>query len=593
MAYRCSGRYSKQMQKLLYAVAGLSAVSLAQFAYAQVFTDVTGGAGVTLQHQSSQTIVDIDNALDNSITPIENMHITAQLMSSWLSAGVAAADYDADGWPDLFVIGGDLGSSKLFRNLGDGSFEDKTTVAGLNGLDGFVAGAVFADIDADDDLDLFLGGALGQRPRMLMQRQVDGERVFVDTFSIAFPGYQLEFAPNTWGASFGDINSDQCLDVFLPHSLTPLGPTPPWKTVAGSTQHLWQGNCIGRYQDISVSSGIAGIFDDDNNNFPNDGRDQTFAGIFVDINEDQQNDLLITGDIGSSLVLVNQGGSQFADMTDRSDIDDRNAMGSDVADVNLDGHLDWFSSNISNLGGSPFGNRLYLGDGAGSFSRVQDNAGILEGLWGWGACIADFNLDRHPDIFHVNGFYFGNNTNPNIPHDRFDNTAAVLYMSNGDGSYTDMAQTMGIGDSNEGRGVACFDYDQDGDIDIAISNYKGPFKLYRNDLPAAQQRYLSVRLDGSTKNTEAIGALVQVQSENTDDSNQQLTQLIKAGSHFVSASPALAHFGLGDWQGPLTITVSWPSSEQQQFPGVAINQHLVLEQPEDQILFSGFESVLK
>ncbi len=587
MAYRCSGPYSKGMRIFLSAALVLLAGMQVRVLHAQMFTDVTDTAGVTLQHQSSQTVVDISNAPDNSITPIENMHITAQLMSSWLSAGVAAGDYDADGWPDLFVIGGDAGAGRLYRNLGNGSFEDKTGQAGLDSLDGWIAGAVFADVDGDGDLDLFLGGALGQTPRMLMQSQVDGEPVFVDAFSTAFPGYQTALAPNTWGASFADINGDECLDAFLPHSMTPLGPAPSWKTAEGSSQHLWQGDCIGRFQDISISSGIAGIFDEDS--FPNDGRDQTFAGIFADINEDQRIDLLIAGDVSTSLVLENIGNSQFADITNRNDIDDRNAMGTDVADVDLDGHLDWFTSNISNLNGSPFGNRLYLGDGTGGFSRLPDNGGVLEGLWGWGACIGDFNLDRHPDIFHVNGFYFGNNLNPGVPHGRYDNTPAVMYISNGDGTYTEMAQSLGIGDANEGRGVACFDFDRDGDLDIAISNYKGPFKLYRNDLPAAQQQFLSIRLDGSTRNTEGIGALITVQSENPDDSGQTLTQLVKAGSHFVSASPAVAHFGLGDWQGPLTITVNWPSGEQQQFTQVSINQQLVFEQPEQLIWLSGFE----
>lgn len=556
-------------------------------AIAQTFVDATANAGVTLQHQSSQVIVDIADADNNTITPIDGMHQTAQLMSSWLSAGVAAGDYDGDGWLDMFVIGGDNGQSKLFRNLGDGSFEDKTTASGLDTLAGWIAGAVFADVEGDGDLDLFLGGALGQQPRLLLQSRIGDEPQFIDNFATAFPGYQTDRAPNTWGANFGDINNDGCLDVFLPHSMTPLGPSPRWKTVTGSSQHLWQGNCTGVFEDISVSSGIAAIFDEEA--FPNDGRDQTFAGIFADINEDGLNDLLITGDVGSSLVLLNQGNSQFIDITNRQVIDDRNAMGSDVSDLNLDGHLDWFSSNISNLGGSPFGNRLYYGDGQGEFSNVSESAGIVEGLWGWGACIIDVNLDRYPDIFHVNGFYFGNNTNPNTASGRFDNTPAVMFVSNQGNTFTEMSDTLGIDDIGEGRGVACFDYDRDGDLDIAISNYKGPFKLYRNDLPVAQRHYLSLKLNGDDRNTEALGAWVSIESENPADSDQVLTQQVKAGSHFVSASPAELYFGLGDWQGPLSININWPGGVTQDLSGVAIDQYLVLDEPTDRILRTGFE----
>ncbi len=554
---------------------------------AQVFTDVTASAGVTSVHQSSQTVVDIADAEDNTIRPITGMHNTAQLMSSWLAAGVAAGDYDGDGWPDMFVIGGDTGENKLFRNLGNGGFEDKTVAAGLNNLTGKIAGAVFADVDGDHDLDLYLGGALGQQPRLMIQQQVGGEAHFSDHFASAFAGYQVDRAPNNWGANFGDIDNDGCLDVFLPHSMTPLGPTPAWKTAAGSTQHLWRGDCAGGFQDVSVSSGVAAIFDEDS--FPNDGRDQTFAGVFADVNEDGRSDLLITGDVGSSLVLINQGDGAFVDVTNRGVIDDRNAMGSAVGDLNLDGHLDWFSSNISNLGGSPFGNRLYYGDGQAGFTNVSESAGIVQGLWGWGACLLDVNLDRYPDIFHVNGFYFGNNSNPAIASGRFDGNPAVLFVSDDGNSFTEMAQAWGIDDSGEGRGVACFDYDRDGDLDIAIANYKGDFKLYRNDLPEAQQRYLAIELTGDDLNTEAIGAVVMVQSENPVDSDQVLMQQIKAGSHFVSASPADVHFGLGDWQGPLTVSIHWPSGVVQMLNAVAVNQRLLLDEPTDRILRNGFE----
>lgn len=562
-------------------------LTLATATFAQSFVDATDSAGLTLQHQSSQTIGDLADADNNTITPVDDMHRTAQLMSSWLSAGVAAGDYDGDGWVDLFVIGGDAGQSKLFRNLGDGSFEDKTNSAGLNTLSGWIAGAIFADIEGDGDLDLFLGGALGQQPRLLIQTQIGGEPQFIDAFNSAFAGYQTDRAPNTWGANFGDINNDGCLDVFLPHSMTPLGPSPSWKTAAGSTQHLWQGDCIGNFQDISISSGVAAIFDEET--FPNDGRDQTFAGIFADLNEDGLSDLLITGDLGSSLVLLNQGNSQFMDITDRQIIDDRNAMGSDVGDLNLDGHLDWFSSNISNLGGSSFGNRLYHGDGQGGFSNVSEATGIVEGLWGWGACFVDVNLDRYPDIFHVNGFYTRNNTNPNVPNGRFNDNPAIMFVSNQGNTFTEMAATLGIADIGEGRGVACFDYDRDGDLDIAISNYSGAFKLYRNDLPEAQRNYLALKLIGDDRNTEALGAWVRIESENAADSDQVLTQQMKAGSHFVSASPAELHFGLGDWQGPLSITINWPSGVVQSLSEVVVDQRLVLAEPTDRILRTGFE----
>ena len=157
---------------------------------AQTFVDVTEASNTTLQHQTAQTVLALEDVNDNMINPLVGVDNVAQLFSSWLTAGLAAGDYDGDGWPDLFVIGGDLGSNKLFRNLGDGTFEDKTVDAGLSGLSGFVAGAVFADVDGDNDLDLFVGGALGQTPRLMIQTQQAGQPVFNDVFATAFAGFE-------------------------------------------------------------------------------------------------------------------------------------------------------------------------------------------------------------------------------------------------------------------------------------------------------------------------------------------------------------------------------------------------------------------
>ena len=562
----------------------VSLFGLSNTANAQSFVDVTADAGIALTHQSSQSLTAIEDHPDNTIRPLLDVDNRAQLQSSWLTGGVATGDYDNDGWQDIFIVGGDLGQSKLFRNMGNGQFTDVSNSVGLAVLAGRIAGAVFADYDGDGDLDLLLGGALGQLPHLLNNSTNQGQG-FMDVFATAFPDFDVNFAPNTWGASFGDFNNDGCLDVFLPHSLSPQGPLPRLSTATGSGQHLWKNDCNGHFTDVSLSAQISTVYDDLAYNISL--RDQTFAANFTDLNHDGYADLLVAADIRSSLVFINNQDNTFQNLTDRKVIDDRDAMGSAVGDLNGDGHIDWFTANI----GMPnVGNKLYSGVGDGTFINSTAGSGLIEGHWGWSSCMADFNADRWPDLFHVTGFYYPNNSNPDAATGRFNQTPAVLFISNGDGTFTESAAAYGLNDIGEGRGVSCFDYDNDGDIDVAISNYKGDFKLYSNQLAAQQRNYINIRLRNSGANVFAVGARILVSSEHNNDEGT-LVQEIYAGGNFNSSNPALAYFGLGDWQGPLTITVQSANNPDRVFPAVAKNQYLTLDLRDDVISSQGFESI--
>ncbi|MFC3193753.1 CRTAC1 family protein [Marinicella sediminis] len=548
----------------------------------QEFTDVTDETGLTLTHFTSQTVTAIEDVDHNTINHVSTLNNRTHLMSTWLTGGVAAGDVNNDGWQDLFVIGGDTGQSAMFINQGNGTFANTTQSMGLSVVTGRVAGAVFADYDGDGDLDLFLGGVLNEAPRLL-QNNLNNSGTFTDVFTQAFIDYDMDFAPNTFGMTLADFNNDLCLDVYLPHSLTPGGPSPRLRPPNGSTQHLWKSDCQGGFTDVSVSAQIAHLYDDPDIIYAR--RDQSFSAQFSDLNEDGHMDLLVAGDINTSLVLLNNGDETFANVTDRLIITDRDAMGSFTADLNQDGHMDWFSSNI---GGVNLGNRLYQGLGDGRFVNVSQASGILEGHWGWGACAADFNGDRWLDIFHVNGFYYPGNTDPNSPDGRYDNTPAVLFMAQGDGTFIEQAELLGIDDQHEGRGVSCFDFDKDGDIDIAIANHKGPFKLYRNDLQT-QPAFINLRLISDSPNSLAIGARITVTSSGNGE-NQRLVQDIQAGNHFNSASPSNAHFMLGNWSGPLNIHIQWPDNQQKSITGVDLNQYLVITDEDSYSFKDGFDA---
>ncbi len=546
------------------------------------FTDVTSAFGLDLTHATTQTIIRVEDEAMNSVDHIPGLALISHLFSTWLTGGVAVGDYDQDGWPDIFAVGGDAGQSKLFRNINGTSFVDVTADIGLQHLSGRIAGAVFADYDGDGDVDLFIGGALGEAPR-LMRNDVNLQAGFVDVFASALPDFQPEYSPNAWGGAFGDFNGDDCLDLLIPRSLLPNGPSPTFKTPEGSTQHLWQNQCDGSFTDASLSAQISQIFTPGIH--PNAGRDQTFSGNFSDINNDGLSDILFTGDTSTDLILLNQGDNTFINVVDYNVITDKTAMGAVVADLNNDGHMDWFTSNI----GMPrSGNRLYFGNGDGSFINATAGSGTLEGHWGWGACQLDVNLDRQPDIFHVNGFYFPDNTNPDAPGGRYDNAPAVLYVADGNGSFIESAAAFGVDDFGEGRGVSCFDFDRDGDPDIAISNHRGPFKLYRNDLPEAQRNFLTINLSGMGANTQGIGRKVYLRSQNPME-NGRLMHEIRAGGNFLSDNLAEANFGLGDWQGPFIIEVDWGAGIFSQVRDLSGNQFISVPESEANVWREGFE----
>ncbi len=552
--------------------------ALSAFAGSTTFVNVTDTAGLTHFHSTTQTILrteDICDCMDE--TPVMTAH--AEILVSWITGGVAAGDFDGDGWLDLYVIGGDAGSNRLFRNLGDKTFEDVTAATGV-GIEGErTAGAVFVDFDGDDDLDLFVGGVLGTPPRLFRSdlsqsdQSMDGSVAFTDVWSQAFAGFDVAQTPVTWGPAFGDYDGDGDLDAFLPHSMSPHGPELDIESL-GSTQHLWRNEGDGTFRDVSVGTGITALFGVEGG--PGESSsDQTFSPNFVDLNEDGRLDLVISGDIGTSRVLLNQGGSRFANATDGVVITGRTAMGTTVADFDNDGHFDWFISHVR-FADPASGNRLYRGLGDGTLANVTSASGVRNGHWGWGSCAADFDNDGHLDLFHVNGFFHVPN-NPFVFGGEWTDTPAVLYRSNGDGTFTESAAIMGLSDGSEGRGVSCFDYDRDGDIDVAISNHRGPFRLWEN-VGGDSAGFVRVDLAGRSPNTRAIGARLELRATDMASELAPQLRLVRAGSNFVSSDPAEVLFGLGGETGPFALDVTWPDGLISPGIEVAANEELEVVQ---------------
>jgi len=469
------------------------------------------------------------------------------------AGGIAAGDYDGDGRIDLYLVRGDIGPNLLFRNRGDGSFDEVGADAGL-ALDGsFGAGPHFADVDGDGDLDLLVLGVEGTPPALFRNR---GDGTFENTGASFGSG-------DAYSAAFADVDRDGDLDLFLARWATYLPEGP-----AGM---LWHNRGDGSFVDATAGSGLGGFVAP----FPEFPEDLNFTPNFADIDDDGWLDLLLAADFGTSKVFRNNGDGTFRNVTSAV-IDDQNGMGAAVGDFDNDGDLDWFVSSIWDPDGRPqggfwgvTGNRLYRNRGNGTFEDATDAAGVRHGYWGWGSTFADFDNDGHLDLFHTNGW--GDPEDFRVAEFLLD--PARLFVANGDGTFRERSQDLGLIAVRQGRGVVAADYDGDGDLDLFIANNSGPLKLFRND--GGHGNFLAVTLAGSARNTRAVGARVWARPS-TGDGPTQLREL-RSGNNFASQNPTRLHFGLGAVT-RVDVTVRWPSGSLSTLRDLPANGHVRIEE---------------
>ena len=497
------------------------------------FTDVTSSAGINLYHA--------------------NRFGSNPSMPSMFSGGVAAEDYDKDGDIDFYIVGGESGENRLYQNQGNGTFVDVAAQAGVDVSDEKGSGPTFADIDGDGWLDLFVG-AVDYDDVFVFRNKGDG------TFEDVTASSGLEFsADNSVSATFGDIDQDGDVDLFISH----------WGHVLNegdSLEIIWRNDStIGniRFVDISTEMGLSDAYAEQfrTEASPEAEPDSSFVPSLSDIDGDGDFDLLLVSDYGLTKILRNDNGIFTRVYSDA--LIDQFGMGSAVGDIDNDGDMDWYVTSIAekeydgedkNPTEGYRGNTLYLNDGNGEFSNVSMSRGVADGGWGWGACFADFNNDGLLDIYHVNGW--GQNGQLFA---MFQDDESRLFINNGDDTFTDVAANVGVNDSNQGRGLSCNDFDNDGDVDILIANNQGPAVFYRNDLSQGHH-YLKLNLTGKAPNTEALGAKVGVRI--SDDLT--LTKEVRVDNNYVSQNANELHFGLGSHNGEVSVNITWPDGEQTQ-----------------------------
>jgi enediyne biosynthesis protein E4 len=490
------------------------------------FTEVSLSAGIDYSHGFA------------------NSNIGASRDRRTNATGVAAGDYDRDGWVDLYVVRGTIGANLLYRNLGNGTFEDTATEAGVNLSGQENSAATFADYDGDGWLDLIVTGMNGTQVTLFHN---EGNGSFLDvTESSGISDMSLSY-----GTSFADYDKDGDLDLWINHWL-----------FTSEQGYLWSNDGDGSFTDASLSAGI-----------PDDTM-ADFTTNFADIDNDGWLDLLISGDYGSSQLFINNQDGTFT-LTTTDVISDENGMGGAVGDYDNDGDLDWFVTSIYDYRPQeeyPWGitgNRFYQNDGAGNFSDVTDETGTRIGFWGWGACFADFNNDGWQDLFHVNGYSGGGH----VSVSPFVEDPSQLFISDQNGGFLERAVELDLTDNAQGRGIVCFDYDRDGDVDIFIANNRQPPALYRND-SSNTNNYLHVQLEGEALNSEAVGARIYL----TSNGITQMREL-RAGSNYMSQNPVEAYFGIGTANSIDQIRVVWPSGVEKTLENIDPNQLLFITHP--------------
>jgi enediyne biosynthesis protein E4 len=540
--------------------------------------DQTAAAGIHFVHRRP--------TFDPKIANIEP-HVAA------LGASVAVTDFDGDGWPDLYFTNSRFGEpNALYRNRGDGTFEEVAASAGLADLnrpgEGVSMGSVWGDVDNDgrEDVLVYRYGWLA------LFRNVDGRR-FEDVTEKA----GLRRWVNSNGAIWVDYDRDGLLDLYVTAyfrddvDLWHLSSTRIMHdsfefATNGGKNLLFHNLGGGRFEDVTDRMGVGSTR-------------WTLAAASADFNGDGWPDIYLANDYGPEELYLNDHGRRFVLASAGLESESKSGMSVALGDAFNRGRLDAFVTNISERGYLFQNNNLRLNGMAenGRFRNVADPQ-VADAGWAWGSQFGDFNNDGRNELFVANGFISADRdksywysmskiagANGRLFEDArswpaFGNASlsgyerSRVYLNRGLAGWVDVAARVGISDSYDGRAVALADLRNRGAVDVIVANQNQPAVLYRDE-PDGANHWLGLTLVGTRSNRSAIGAEVVLEASG-------LTQrrIVDGGMGFASQNDRRLHFGLGRREWVDRVVIHWPSGAEQVLQHLPVDRFLTVTEPE-------------
>ena len=453
--------------------------------------------------------------------------------STTQTGGAAIADLDDDGLPDIYFTKLD-GPDLLYMNEGGGAFREEAAAWGLT-RDAMTTGAVFADVDGDGDLDLYVTTYGGDRHFLYINQ---GSSFIEDAVARGVALTNTVRPIQGSSAAFGDYDGDGWLDLFVTEWIfeDDLLVEDPDAFGLRSRSRLLRNVGDGVFEDVTVAAGVAvdGL-----------GTDGTYplSANFTDLDDDGRLDLAITGDFYSSRLFWNDGDGTFTDGTEAAGVGlDANGMGAAFGDVDNDGDIDWAVTSVSPPR-PPYmpseGNRLYVYQGGRVFDEISIESDMRFTDWSWGIEFFDFDHDGDLDSALTNGYF---------------TDARSRLLRNDDGRFNEVGEHARFDTVGQGRGVYTLDADGDGDVDVLLTRSGDTPLLFENIYGADAGPWVRIRLEQPGPNRFAIGARVHV----TGGGRTQVKELY-AGAQFLGQSEGILHFGMGvEPSCPVEVTVRWP-----------------------------------
>jgi hypothetical protein len=532
---KTTGRRIRTVRSFV-SIAPLFAAAAAASAQIQ-FTDVTDAAGAAFSHQPRP--------------------LGVPGLNEWTMGGVCVADFNGDGWPDLYALKGGQGSDRFLINNGNGTFSDRTVQAGLSAQHCGV-GATVGDYDRDGDLDIYVtsygnsNNNQGEIGKNILWRN-NGDATFVNVAVAAGVHVTSSTASAGNGGSWGDFDLDGDLDLAVS----------AWSQAAAGNR-LFRNNGNGTFTDITNVKIVMPTLT------------WGFQTSMIDVDGDRYPELLWAADFQTSRLYRNNRDGSFTEVTAQAGVGiDAFGMGQCAGDFDNDGDIDWYVTSIfSDQPNNPSlhnGNAYYRNNGNGTFVEISEENGTVDGGWGWASVAGDFDNDGDLDIIAMNGRNAA----------EWADEPEYFFVNNGDGTFTRDLAISNQFFAKDGRTVVTTDYDRDGDLDVVMYYNFGPLKLYRNDsvAPAGTVRnWFAIDIDEGSNpyvapNGYGVRAVVRA-------GKRQYVRVLDGGNGYLGSSELFLHFGIADATQVDSVTLEWPRGQTTVHGPFAANQRVVLTAPQ-------------